>query len=158
MNLYEITGTVLELQERLEEGCIDKQTFNDTIESLDVSTKVENICYVIKNLEAQAEAYKKEKERLAERERIANNGINRLKESLLTHLTMTNKKKVNAGVFTVSKRISNSVKVFDETGIPEEYLIYQPAKIDKRGIAKALKDGVVIQGAELESKESITIR
>lgn len=158
MSLYKLTGSVLELQEMLEEGTIDEQTFKDTIESLDVDTKIENICYVIKNLEAQAEAFKKEKDRLAERERVAKNGIQRLKDSLILHLNMTKKTKVNAGLFTVSKSKSKSVKIFDETGIPEEYLIYQPAKIDKIGITKALKEGRIVSGAEFEEKETVRIR
>jgi hypothetical protein len=142
----------------LEVGEIDQQTFDDTVEGLDIDSKIESYCYVVRNLEAQAEAFKKEKDRLAERERIAKNGIERLKANLLMCLQAVDKKKVDAGTFTVSRSVSKSVKIFDETGIPEEFLVYQPAKIDKTSIAKALKEGKVVAGAEFEEKENVRIR
>lgn len=158
MNLYELTGAAVQLQEMLESGEIDEQAFKDTIDGLDIDGKVESICYVFKNLEAQADAFKKEKDRLAERERITKNGMARLKQSLLDYLHATDKKKVDAGVFTVTRSTSKSVKVYDETGIPEEFLIYQPAKIDKVALGKALKEKKIIEGAELEETEYVRIR
>lgn len=158
MNLYQLTGAALQLQEMLEAGEIDQQLFDDTIEGLDIDTKIENICKVIKNLEAQAKAFKEEKDRLAYREKAAKNGVTRLKESLLMSMQALNKKKVDAGVFSVSRSTTKSVVIFDETGVPEEFLVYQPAKIDKAAVAKAIKEGQVVAGAELEESEYIRIR
>lgn len=158
MNLYQLTGAALQLQEALELGEIDQQTFDDTLESLDIDTKVENICKVIRNLEAQAKAFKEEKDRLAEREKSVKNGVARLKESLLFSLQSLDRNKVEAGIFTVSRSKSKSVKIIDETWLPEQFLIYQPAKIDKAAIAKVLKDGEEVAGAELEETEHVRIR
>lgn len=158
MNLYQLTGAAQELQSLLEAGEIDQKLFEDTLEGLGYDDKIENICKVIRNLEAQANAFKEEKNRLAEREKIANNGVKRLKESLLCSMQTLNKKKVDAGVFTITRQASKSVKIIDETWIPEEYLIYQPAAINKSAIAKALKDNVQVAGAELEESEYVRIR
>ena len=158
MNLYQLTGAAMQLQEMLEAGEIDKAVYDDTLEGLDIDTKVENICKVIRNLDAQAKAFKEEKDRLAEHEKVAKNGVTRLKESLLMYMQACDKKKLDAGTFTVSRSKSTSVKIFDETGVPEEFLVYQPATIDKTAVAKAIKAGQVVAGAELEEREYVRIR
>lgn len=157
-SLYELTNDALALQEMLESGEIDEQTFNDTIEALDVDTKIENICKMIRNLEADATAYKAEKDRLAAKEKSANNAVDRLKENLLNHLLTLDKKKANAGTFTVSVGKSKSLNVIYEDMLPEQFFIPQPPKIDKTGITKAIKAGENIVGAELVEKPYVTIR
>lgn len=158
MNLYQLTGAALQLQEMLELGEIDQQTFDDTVEGLELDTKIENYCKIIKNLEAQAKAFKEEKDRLAEREKAAKNGVTRLKETLLMSLQALDITKVDAGTFTVSRSKSKSVKIVDETWLPEKFLIYQPAKIDKTAITKAIKEGEEVAGAEMEETEYVRIR
>ena len=157
-SLYELTSDALALQEMLESGEIDEQIFNDTLASLEIDTKIENICKMIKNLEADATAYKAEKDRLAAKEKAANNAVDRLKESLLTHLLTLDKKKVGAGTFTVSVSKSKSLNVLYEDMLPEQFFIPQPPKIDKAGITKAIKAGENIAGAELVEKPYVTIR
>ena len=138
-SLYELTNDALALQEMLESGEIDEQTFNDTVEALDVDTKIENICKMIRNLEADATAYKAEKDRLAAKEKTANNAVDRLKENLLNHLLTLDKKKVSAGTFTVSVGKSKSLNVIYEDMLPEQFFIPQPPKIDKVGITKMVR-------------------
>lgn len=158
MTLYEITGKYLELQTMLESGDIDEETYSDTVESLGADLKVENVCRVIKNLEASAKAYKEEKDRLAERQKTAENGVKRLKDLLLYHLQSINKVKVETDLFKVSVRASKAVDITDESQIPIDYLTPQPDKIDKRAIAEALKDGFDVSGARLVENKSVTIR
>lgn len=157
-SLYELTQEAAYMQELFESGEIDEQVFNDTIEGMDINTKVENICKVIRNLEAAATAYKTEKDRLAAKEKAANNGIARLKESLLSYMTAVNKKKVDAGVFTVSTRTSKSVEVIYEDMLDEKYFVPQPDKIDKAAITKDIKAGEEVAGAKLVEKPYVTIR
>lgn len=156
MNLYELTANAAYLQQLLEDGDIDEQTFNDSIESLMIDNKVENICKVIRNLEAQAAAFKEEADRLAKKQKTAENGVKRLKESLVNFLLTTNSKKINAGLFTVSLGSSKSVELVEDGAIPECYLTPQPPKVDKTGIGAALKAGKEVPGAAL--KESYHVR
>lgn len=158
MTLYELTQDVLALQSLLEEGEIDEQVFLDSVESMGVDVKIENICKMMKNLEAKAAAYKEEIDRMNARKKTLENGVQRLKDSLLLHMTAVNAKKVEAGLFTVSVGTSKSVGIWDETMLPEEYLIPQPAKVQKTEIAKALKNGVEVPGAELLENTYVTIR
>ena len=158
MNIYELTQQALVLQEMLESGEIDDQTFNDTLEAMGVAEKAENICKVIRNLEAKAAAYKAEKDRLAKRQSECENGIKRLKDSLLFHLTMLDCPKVDAGLFTVTKSSSKSANITDASVIPAEYLKPQPPTVDKAQILKDLKEGKAVAGAELSVSEYVRIR
>lgn len=158
MNLYTLTGVALELQNLLESGEIEEDVYQDTLENLDIDKKIENICAVIRNLEAEAVAFKEEKDRMASRQKTAENGIKRLKESLLNHLTVTNQNKVKSGVFSVSVGSSEKVIVKDQKQIPSEFLIPQEAKIDLATIKKLLKGGEVIDGVTIESSNYIRIR
>lgn len=157
-SLYELTQQALLVQEMLLSGDIDEDTFRDTVDSLDINTKVENICKVIRNLEADAKMFKEEKDRLAARQKAAENGAKRLKELLLYHLNSTNKTKVDAGVFKVSKRSVQSVVITDTGSIPLDFLEEQLPKINKAEILKELKEGHRVEGAELSESEYVTIR
>lgn len=158
MNLYTLTGAALELQNLLEAGEIEEDVYQDTLENLEIDKKIENICAVIRNLEAEALAFKEEKDRMASRQKTAENGIKRLKESLLNHLTVTNQNKVKSGVFSVSLGSSEKVIVTDQKQIPSEFLIPQEAKIDLATIKKLLKNGEDIDGVTIESSNYIRIR
>ena len=158
MNLYELTQNVQYLQNLFEDGEIDEQTLNDTLEGMGVEEKVENICKVIRNLDAKASALKAEKDRLAKKQSVCEHGVKRLKESLLNHLNSLDKKKVDAGVFTVSKSSTKSVKITDESAIDEFFLEPQPPKINKAEIGKALKNGIKVRGAELVDSEYVRIK
>lgn len=158
MSLYEITDKSALLMELLEDGEIDNQTYEDTLESLDADTKVENICKVIRNLEAKAEACKTEKDRLAAKQKTAENGVARLKESLLNYMLTVDKKKIEAGTFTVSTSVSKSVEVLYEDMLDEKFFIPQPDKIDKTAITKAIKAGEEVAGAQLVEKPYIRIK
>lgn len=156
-SIYELTEQALMLQSLLEADEIDEQLYNDTLESLDIDTKVQNICCVIKNIEAEADAIKAEKDRLAKRQKTAENAVKRLKDSLLMYLTATNQTKVKTQLFNVSVAKSKSLKVTYEDMIPEEYLIPQPSKVDVAGIRKAIADGEDIDGVEFEENPYIRI-
>lgn len=158
MNLFELTGNALALQEMLESGEIDEQTFTDTLESLNIDGKIEAVIHVIKNLEAKAEACKKVKDEFAAKQKAAENGVQRLKDNLLTYLQATEQKKLEAGLFTVSRSSSESCEIIFEDMIPDDYMIPQPPKIDKAGIKKAIKNGEEIAGAKLIKTEHVRIK
>ena len=77
MNLYEIDAAILD--------CVDMETGEvideDKLDSLSVErdVKIENICCWIKNLKAEAEALKAEKESFAKRQKTAENKMESLK-------------------------------------------------------------------------------
>ena len=153
MTLYEITGELLELQNMIEEGA-DPDIVNDTIESVefDLEQKAEGYVMVIRNLEAQAKAIKEEEKRLREKRLSAENGIERLKKRLYDSMNATGKKKLNAGVFTLSvQKNGGSLPVIideDIKNMPEELLKIE-VKPDTKKIAELLQDE---EKAQLYSK------
>ena len=157
-SLYELTGAALELEELLRNESIDAQTYQDTLDSLGQETKIESICYVIRNLQAEADMFKAEKEKMNARQKTAENGVTRLKDSLLNYLTVTNQSKVKSGLFNVSVGKTESVSVIDLDKIPKEYLIPQADKVDVATIKKILKSGEEIPGAELSENQHVRIR
>ena len=158
MNLYELTQNAAYLQQLLEDGDIDEQTFNDSLESLMIEDKVENICKVIRNLEAQAAAFKEEAERLAKKKKTAENGVNRLKESLVNHLQTTKSEKITAGLFTVTIGTSKAVEVTSEKELPDYVWTPQPPRVNNAAITEAIKSGVAVPGAALTESYHVRIK
>ena len=159
MNLYELTNTAAYLQHLLEEGDIDEEVYSDSLESLMLDDKVESVCMVIRNLEAESAAFKEEEQRLAKKRTTVDNGIKRLKDSLLNLMETTKSKKLNAGLFTISLGSSaGSVKIIDEAALPERFLTPQPPKVDRTAIGAAIRAGEEIPGAVLEKSSYVKIK
>ena len=158
MNLYEINGQVLQLMELLDEGEIDEGIYQDTLDSLGGTIAVEEVVKGIRTKLAEAEAYKEEAARLTEKRQRAEASAEAMKKMIMTYLDNTNQKKLNTGLFCVSRGSSKSANITDESLIPAEFLIEQPAKIDKKAILTALKSGEEVKGAELKESEFLTIR
>lgn len=151
--LYEIDNALLE--------CVDTETGEiidlDRLQELQIEreTKIESIALWYKNLCSDAEQYKKEKEIFAERERVAKNKAESLKKYLDSALVGNAFKttKVN-----VTYRASEQVVIDDITKVEDSYLKYAEPTADKTAIKKALKDGIVLNGVHLESKNNIQIK
>ena len=84
MNLFEIENEIM--------NCWDQETGeildSDRLDQLEMErdTKIENIALYIKNLTADAEALKAEKQSFAERQKAAENKAELLKKYLATYL------------------------------------------------------------------------
>lgn len=156
--LYELTEQATALYELLQSEEIDEQTFNDTLEAMGASEKVEAYCKLIKQLQSDAEMFKSEIDRLTARKKTAENAVDRMKNALLAFLQFSGQDKVKAGSFSVSTATTQAVNITDEKAIPCIYLVEQPPKIDKAGIKKALKAGEEISGAELIDNKGVRIK
>lgn len=156
--LYELTAEAKTLYELLQAEEIDEQTFADTLEAMGAGEKVESCCKVIKQFQSDVDMFKSEIERLTARKKTAENGVDRMRNALLTFMQQTGQDKVKAGTFTVATATTQAVNITDEKAIPCVYLVEQPPKIDKVSIKKALKDGEVVSGAELINNTGVRIR
>ena len=156
--LYEMTAQASQLYELLQADEIDEQIFADTLEAMGTAEKIESYCQIIKQLQADADMFKGEIDRMNARKKSAENGADRMKAALLAFLQQSGQDKVKAGSFAVSTATTQAVSITDESKLPPEYLIAQPAKVDKAGIKKALKDGATIAGAELINNTGVRIR
>jgi len=159
--LYDINMKYLELFDALEEGLIDRETFNDTLESIDsdLELKADNITYIIKEFSDNAESLKKEEARLRERRASLEKKVDVLKERLLQSFMIAGTEKLKTLKHTYS--VSNtppSLDVSDDAKIPKKYYVKQEPKLDNAMLKEALKNGVKITGATLKTRKTLRIR
>lgn len=158
MNLYEMTVAANELYDLLTSGEIDEQTFNDTLQAMGTEEKLESYCKVIRQLEADAEMFKAEKERIEKKQKAVTNSIARMKNAVIEFMKAQGTDKTSAGTFTVRLSESKATSITDESKIPARFLIEQAPKIDKTAIRKELLAGEKIPGCELQINEGVQIK
>ena len=117
--------------------------------------KVENIACFIKNLKADAEALKVEKNNLAKRQKYAENKAERLTKYLSDMMNGQTYKSPRADV---GYRKSVQVRCEDLYKVPEEYLRYKEPELDKTAVKDALKKGEEVEGCWLEEINNIQIK
>lgn len=160
MKLYELTQNYLNLLNLLENPDVPKDMIENALEEAggDITEKVENTVKVIKTLENEVEAHKKEIDRLTGNKRTLENRISYLKDNLEGNLRLVGVKEVKTGLFTVSiKKNPQSIKIIDLKAIPKDY-IKTTETVDKVKLKEDLKNGFEINGATLERTESLKIR
>ena len=158
MKLYEIENAILD--------CIDLETGEviDT-ERLDAlhmerDAKIENVALWIKDLKAEAEAIKAEKMALAERQKVAENKAESLKNWLAYAL---DGQKFSTAKCAISFRKTEKVEISDVGMIRlmkehDELLTYKDPEPNKTAIKQALKDGLTVQGVQLVQNMSTIIK
>src|SRR5699024_1438734 len=112
---YDLTDNFQKVQSLIEDG---GEGLQDTLESIElaIEDKLENIGKVIRNLEAEAKAFKEEEQRLADRRRSIENNIKHLKQYAENSMIVTGDKKIKAGLFTFSiQKNPPSVQIYNET-------------------------------------------
>ena len=159
MKLYELTENYAKLLEMAEET--DTDAIVDTLEALQeaIEDKAENIAKLIRNLEADVKVIRDEEKRLAERRQAIENKVERLKSYLQEQLETAGIEKVKRPTITVAIQANPpSIDVIDEKAIPNDFLIPQAPKLDKRSILERLKKGEAIPGVTLKQTKGVRIR
>ena len=157
MSIYEIEQEIMALVNPETGEIADFEALDNLTMARD--EKIENIAMWIKNLIAESKAIRDEEKSLAERRRTSENKV----ESLQKYLEQTlSGDKFSTAKVAISYRKSTAVEIADEetftkTACPS-YLVYQPAKIDRKAIADALKAGAAIEGATLIERNNIQIK
>jgi hypothetical protein len=153
-----MTVSANQLYDLMISGEIDEQTFTDTLEAMGTEEKLESYCKVIRQLEADAEMLKAEKERIEKKKKTVDNSIDRMKKAVIDFMKASGSTKSTAGTFTVSLSTSKATKIIDESLIPKKYFIKQEPKLDKNTILDLLKSGEEIKGCELQINEGVRIK
>lgn len=161
-SLFGITEELLQIFESIE---IDEETGEllnlEQLEEIqgEFNDKASNIALYIQELQAQAEAIKKKREALNDRQKSTTNKAERLKTYLSDMMNRAGKTKVETDDVRISFRKSESVDILDQSLIPEEYI---NAKLtvtpDKVSIKKAIKNGQEIAGAMLVENQNLQIK
>ena len=155
-NLYELNKAIADFDLEIDEetGEILNMDGLDALQ-LERDTKIENIALWIKNLTADAKAYKEEKAVFAEKERRAKNKIESLKRYLQDNL---DGQKFNTSKVSISYRKSQSVEITDLSILPRMALKEQDPVPDKVVLKDLLKAGTLVAGARLVDKQNMIIK
>ena len=163
-SLYIIAGDYAAAAAKLQDSDLPEEVIQDTLDGMagELEEKCTNIGFVIRNLEAQSEAIKNAEKQMAERRKGIDAKVEHMKRYLLDNMKRTEKLKIESPYFTLSiAKNPASVKIDDESAIPQEYMRVIPAPPpapDKALISQAIKDGVQVPGVHLEQSERLVIR
>ena len=159
MTIYEIDNEIMNCVDMETGEVIDTDKLNDL--QMERDAKIENVACWIKELKAEAEAIKNEKQALADRKRVAENKVESLKNWLAYVL---NGEKFKTSKCSISYRNSESVEVTEE-GLEalmrehEDLLTYNAPEPNKKAIKDAIKnDGLDVAGIQLVQKTSTIIK
>ena len=160
--LYDIDQDILD--------CVDMETGEILdVEKLDAlqmerEKKLEGVALWVKDLKAEAAAVKEEADKLTARKKALDNKIEAIKTWLLGALDGEKLKTPRCNVYqTHSQRVNipdepKLISFLQTLNEPEKFLRFKDPELRKDEIKKALKDGTIIPGAELEETESVVIK
>lgn len=127
MNLYDLTGEVLELQQLLESGdVVDQELLQNVLTdtTADYDAKLESYAMVIKNISADVESIDTEVKRLNARKKALQNNIDALKNRMYESMKAVGKTKVKGELFTVSIQANGGklpvIVDVDTSALPDE--------------------------------------
>lgn len=135
---------------------LDESVINDTLEALEgeFNDKALSVASFFQNIEAEIKAMRDAEKRIAERRKIKESSVKRLKDYLLREMQRTGISKIECPQFQISLRNNpDSVEIVDENLIPNEFkrVVYE---IDKMAIKKA----GYCPGAEIVKKQTLVIK
>lgn len=152
-SLYEIDSDIM--------SCVDSETGEiidiEKLEDLQIerNEKIHSVYLYIRNLNAQREAVKSEKERFARWEKTLTNNIDSLK-LWLTNATGKEPVEFKEGKITFRK---SEETVVDDAICPKKWMVRKVEwKPDKDAIKKAIKQGTKIRGCSVIEKMNIQIK
>ena len=161
MNLYDIDQAIEAAFEDaidMETGEIVNEEAYKALDSLQMEfdKKAEGVLLWIKNLSAEAESLKKEKQAFESRQKAAEKKA----ESLVHYIAgVLNGKKFKTDRVEVRWRKSESVEYCgDVLKLPKECIREKEPEINKAALKKLLKEGNAIEGAQLVTKQNIQIK
>ena len=161
MTLYELTDDYRNLLEMAQNPDIDGQAIKDIREAIqgDIEEKADGYAKVIKELSADTDKITAEIKRLTDRKNTIQNNIAYMKQSLTSAMTVTGNTKFRTDLFSFNiQKNPPALVVDDEKAIPQEYLIPQEPKVDKKAIIDFLKGGNDVPYAHIEQSEGVRIR
>lgn len=161
MNLYEIDNQIMEAFEQAIDPDTGEIINSEAYEALnelqmEFDRKAEGILLWIKNLSAESEALKQEKQAFETRQKAAESKAESLKKYISTVL---NGQKFATPRVSVTWRKSESAEYEgDVLGLPAECVRVKAPEVNKMELKKLLKSGAIISGASLVTRQNIQIK
>lgn len=163
MKLYELTSKRQELLDLI--AAMDSEDLElsdavgDTLEALDeaIQDKAEAVASFIFSLQADSAALKQEEQRLAERRRLNDAKVERMKTYLADMLVEADIDKVQGLKYTIGFRKSDKVTVTNLDALPEHFLRVK-REPNLTALKEALKAGQAFEGVSLTTNKNLSIR
>ena len=152
-SLYSINAAIL--------ACVDLETGEiidaDQLQALQMEReqKIENVALWYKNLLSDAEQYAAEEAAFKKKKQQAQAQAERLKAYLLDALAGEKYKSTRV---SISYRNTPRVVVDDVLNLPPRFVRFAAPEPNKTEIAAAIKNGEEVNGAHMESNQSIIIK
>lgn len=164
LSLYQLADQYLVDLQCLEDLDLDEQTVADTLEGLsgELEVKATNVAMFCRNLEASAEAIKNAETAMANRRKSIERRADRMRQYLKENMERVGILKIEGPHFAlVIKKNPPVVHVEARELIPQEFFEPSPPpppSLDKKRVAKALKDGLDVPGCRLEQGTRLDIK
>lgn len=160
MNLFELTENYIKFFTEFENADEITEEMQEMANNLNVEIegKCDNYGKMIKNLEADVEAYKNQEKIFNEKRKVAENKVKWLKQNLQASMELQGRKKVKTDLFSFNiQKNAPSLEITSEDNIDDSYYIVE-RKLDKRALLGDIKEGLIVDGVEIKQTESLRIR
>ncbi|OXZ40003.1 siphovirus Gp157 family protein [Finegoldia magna] len=160
MNLFELTENYVKFFTMLEEADEITEELEEMANNLNIAIeeKSDNYVKMIKNLDADVEAYKNQEKQFNKKRKTAENKISWLKKNLQASMEQTGRKKVKTELFTISiQKNTPALDITSEDNIGDEYYKVERT-LNKKDLLKDIKEGLIIDGVGIKQSESLRIR
>lgn len=160
MNLFELTENYVKFFTMLEEADEITEELEEMANNLNIAIeeKSDNYVKMIKNLDADVEAYKNQEKIFNKKRKTAENKISWLKKNLQASMEQTGRKKVKTELFTISiQKNTPALDITSEDNIGDEYYKVERT-LNKKDLLKDIKEGLIIDGVGIKQSESLRIR
>ena len=164
LTLFQIASEYRHVTDVLMDSDADEQTIKDTLEgeSWPLEVKAQQYGFVIRNMEATAEAIKEAEAQMAKRRKSIESRAAYLKERLKTGMEIAGVTELSSPFFNVKiKHNPPAVDIFEPAVIPAKFMRQPeppPAAPDKAAIKAAIKAGEDVPGALVHSGTSLVIK
>lgn len=161
MKLYEINETYMSIQELMNDESADVEMLETALGQVgdELEIKAENYAKIIKHIEGDIETVKREKDRLANKQKSMESKLIWMKSNLQNAMELQDKKKFTTSLFKISiqKNPPSVLIKMDASQLDERF---QKIKIEanKAAIKEAIESGETIEGATIVQTESLRIR
>lgn len=164
LSLYNITSNFIEIMDKVAEGEITEEEYNELGEELaiELQNKSSNIVGYIQNAEAFINAIKDEEVRLEEKRKVAEKKVAKFKEYVKENMERLELSEIQTELGNLKiARNPMSVEIDNEEEIPGKFKkVVMTTKIDKTAIKNHFKEtGEVIPGTIIvDDKTSLRIK
>lgn len=161
LTLFQIAAEYRAITDVLMDSGCDEQTLKDTLEgeAWPLELKAQNYAFVIRSMEASAEAIREAELQMAARRQAINNRAKQLKERLKGAMELAGMTKIECPHFVISiAKNPAAVDLYEPGLVPPSFMKKPPPEPDTTAIKDALKAGQEVPGAALKQGTSLRIK